>query len=146
DIELEPSHARHILKSGDIDSVGLEQQLREAHRGGQPVIVTEDDAHNILDVRLFTPGPEAPLPPLPPPFKPRPPPPYPWPVGWIWWILRPFWWWFWWLWWWLRCPSSARAQQVFNAMAATTCDPLTVPSPCIPFLYPDDGCWARAHE
>lgn len=31
-------------------------------------------------------------------------------------------------------------------MSATTCDPLTVPSPCIPFLYPDDGCWARAHE
>ncbi len=31
-------------------------------------------------------------------------------------------------------------------MNATTCDPLTVPAPCIPFLYPDDGCWARAHE
>ena len=31
-------------------------------------------------------------------------------------------------------------------MAATTCAPLTVPAPCIPFLYPDDGCWARAHE
>ena len=31
-------------------------------------------------------------------------------------------------------------------MSATTCDPLTVPPPCIPFLYPDDGCWARAHE
>jgi hypothetical protein len=31
-------------------------------------------------------------------------------------------------------------------MAATTCAPLTVPVPCIPFMYPDDGCWARAHE
>jgi hypothetical protein len=31
-------------------------------------------------------------------------------------------------------------------MNATTCDPLTVPPPCIPFLYPDDGCWGRAHE
>jgi hypothetical protein len=31
-------------------------------------------------------------------------------------------------------------------MAATSCDPLTVPAPCIPFRYPDDGCWARAHE
>ena len=39
-----------------------------------------------------------------------------------------------------------KAQQVFDAMAATSCDPLTVPVPCIPFLYPDDGCWARAHE
>ena len=31
-------------------------------------------------------------------------------------------------------------------MAGTTCNPLTVPPPCIPFLYPDDGCWTRAHE
>jgi len=31
-------------------------------------------------------------------------------------------------------------------MKATTCAPLTVPPPCIPFLYPDNGCWARAHE
>src|SRR6184192_74804 len=31
-------------------------------------------------------------------------------------------------------------------MNATTCDPLTVPPPCIPFLFPDDGCWGRAHE
>jgi hypothetical protein len=35
---------------------------------------------------------------------------------------------------------------VFDAMAATSCNPQTVPPPCIPFLYPDDGCWARAHE
>jgi hypothetical protein len=31
-------------------------------------------------------------------------------------------------------------------MKATSCNPLTVPVPCIPFLYPDNGCWARAHE
>jgi len=31
-------------------------------------------------------------------------------------------------------------------MAATTCNPLTVPPPCIPFMFPDDGCWGRAHE
>jgi len=42
--------------------------------------------------------------------------------------------------------SAARAQQVFNAMAATSCNPLNVPPPCIPFMYPDDGCWGRAHE
>jgi hypothetical protein len=40
----------------------------------------------------------------------------------------------------------ASAQQIFNTMNASSCDPLTVPTPCIPFLYPDDGCWARAHE
>ena len=37
-------------------------------------------------------------------------------------------------------------------MQATSCDPTAmppmapVPGPCIPFMYPDDGCWARAHE
>lgn len=31
-------------------------------------------------------------------------------------------------------------------MAATTCNPLSVPAPCVPFLYPDDGCWAWSHE
>src|SRR5712664_338514 len=35
---------------------------------------------------------------------------------------------------------------MFNLVSATTCNPLVVPPPCIPFLYPDDGCWARAHE
>jgi hypothetical protein len=42
--------------------------------------------------------------------------------------------------------SEAEAAQIFDDMAATTCDPFTVPPPCIPFLYPDDGCYARAHE
>jgi hypothetical protein len=44
------------------------------------------------------------------------------------------------------CVSRTRAQQIFDALAATTCNPLTVPPPCIPFMYPDDGCWGRAHE
>ena len=35
---------------------------------------------------------------------------------------------------------------MFDLVKATSCNPLTVPPPCIPFLYPDDGCWARAHE
>lgn len=42
--------------------------------------------------------------------------------------------------------SEAQATQLFNEMAATTCDPLNILAPCIPFLYPDDGCYARAHE
>ncbi|HEU5154158.1 MAG TPA: protein-glutamine glutaminase family protein, partial [Gemmatimonadales bacterium] len=54
------------------------------------------------------------------------------------WIHRLFWRW--------CCVSPHRAQQLFDLLSARTCDPLTVPPPCIPFLYPDDGCWARAHE
>ena len=41
---------------------------------------------------------------------------------------------------------GATAQSVFDELASTTCAPLTVPPGCIPFMYPDDGCWARAHE
>jgi hypothetical protein len=141
DVELEPSHARHVLRLGEPDSVDLELQLREALEAGRPVIVTEDDAHNIVDVRAFMPTPETPLPPFPPiPHpEPQPRPRHGWPLSWIWWLLH-------WIWCWFRCLSTTKAQQVFDAMAATSCDPLTVPTPCIPFRYPDDGCWARAHE
>ena len=42
--------------------------------------------------------------------------------------------------------SEAQAAQLFNDMAVTTCDPTNIVAPCIPFVYPDDGCYARAHE
>ena len=143
DVELDNSHARHVLRRGAPDFAELERDLREAMRGGRVVIVTEDDAHNIIDVRGFTPGPDGDLPPLPPFPKPRLPK-WPWPIRW----LIELWRWRWWPWWWFSfcCISPARAQQIFDAMAATTCNPLTVPPPCIPFMYPDDGCWGRAHE
>jgi len=143
DVELEASHARHVLRRGRTDFAELERPLRESMHSGRVVVVSEDDAHNIIDVRAYTPGPDD-APPLLPPF-PRPEiPKRPWPLEW----LRDVWLWRWWPWWWFRycCMSAARAQQVFNAMAATTCSPLTVPPPCIPFMYPDDGCWGRAHE
>jgi hypothetical protein len=145
DVELEPSHARHKLPLGEPGAADLERQLREGLDTGRLLIVTEDDAHTIIDARAFTPTQDRPLPPFPPTPrpKPKPPPHYPWPLSWLWrllqWILCPWRWWF-------RCVSTTKAQQVFNAMAATSCDPLTVPAPCIPFFYPDDGCWARAHE
>jgi hypothetical protein len=146
-VALEPSHARHLLPLGGEDAGVLERQLKDAVGTGRPVLVTEDDAHNIIDVRSFTPAPDGPpMPPFPPP-RPRPPVKLIWPLEWILRILRWLWWWICWpFWWWFRCISPTRAQQVFDAMAATSCNPLTVPAPCIPFLYPDDGCWARAHE
>ena len=39
-----------------------------------------------------------------------------------------------------------RAQQLFDLVDATICCPASAPAPCIPFLYPDDGCWGRAHQ
>jgi len=143
DVEWEMSHARHVLRRGVPDFAELEQQLRESMRSGGVIIATEDDVHSIIDIRSYTPGPDRPIPPFPPFPRPKIPKP-PWPLRW----LRDLWRWRCWPWWWFRfrCMSAARAQQVFDAMAATTCNPLTVPPPCIPYLYPDDGCWGRAHE
>jgi Glutaminase len=41
--------------------------------------------------------------------------------------------------------SEARAAQVFNLMRSESCSPTSPSSDCISFLYPDDGCWIRAH-
>lgn len=139
-VEFAYSHGLHRLDGGSPDFAQLERALRTAIETREPLIVTETDAHRIIDVRPFVPGPDdGPLPdwPLPkwPPAR----------LDWRWklrcWLRK------WLFWWWPRgCISSGRAQQVFDAMEATTCAPLTVPPPCIPFLYPDDGCWGRAHE
>jgi len=141
-VEVAPSHARHVLRREDSDFDELERRLREALRTGAPVILTEDDAHQIIDVRSYTPDPERPLLPFP---RPEVPVLLPWRRRWILVLLR-LWRWPWWPWWWFRCISSTRAQEVFDAMNGTSCAPLTVPAPCIPFLYPDHGCWGRAHE
>jgi Glutaminase len=145
-VELGRSHALHLLPRDAADFEQLEKQLREALRAGEPMVVTEDDAHRIVDVRAFTPDPEGPLPPLPSPIPPWLPRPRPWWVRLvvlIWrWPLWPWWWWS----WWRHCVSATEAQEAFDAMNGTSCSPLTVPPPCIPFLYPDDGCWGRAHE
>ena len=138
-VELEQSHAVHILRRGQADFDDLERQLRAALANRAPVILTGDDEHNIIDIRLFKPGPDVPL----PPFPPERPPFEKWPPRWLPEWLRK---WRWWPWRWFYCMSNTQAQQVFDAMNATSCNPLTVPPPCIPFLFPDDGCWARAHE
>ncbi len=142
DVELEQSHGRHMLRRGQPDFDELERQLREAVRSREPIILTEDDEHNIIDARAFKPGPDVPIPPFPPEF----PPLEKWPPRWLRNLLDRIWFCKCWPWWWCGCISMTRAQQVFDAMNATSCNPLTVPPPCIPFLYPDDGCWARAHE
>lgn len=39
-----------------------------------------------------------------------------------------------------------RAQELFRLVNSRLCCPASASAPCIPFLYPDDGCWGRAHE
>jgi len=142
DVEIAPSHARHVLRRGSADFEELEGELRSAISSDVPVLLTEDDAHEILDIRAYRPDAEA----LRPFGRPVPPEPI---AEWLR-YARAIWFWQWWPWWWIcwwfGCITQAKAQQVFAAMSATSCDPLNVPPPCIPFLYPDDGCWGRAHE
>jgi Glutaminase len=39
-----------------------------------------------------------------------------------------------------------RASQLFDLVKGRICCPASASAPCIPFLFPDNGCWARAHE
>lgn len=126
-VTFENSHARHVVRRDAPDSRELLRALREAGRE-RWLAVTVNDVAEILDVRPYDPPFE-----LLPRFEPPPA---------RWWMAR---WWPW-NWWKKRCISRSRAQQLFDLVAAATCNPLTVPPPCIPFLYPDDGCWGRAHE
>lgn len=130
-VELEISHARHVLKRSAPDFDEILKTLRAAKENKTLMIITETDKHEIIDVRPFPA--EFKLPTLSPPTKSFPTPPKK--------IFN--------FWWWLGCTnavSEGQALAMFNMVSAKTCDPLTVPPPCIPFLYPDDGCWARAHE
>lgn len=137
EFEIDSSHGRFLLDKGNERSAPLFEVLARAKEGGQPLILTTDDRREVIDARFFDGGPDA---------GPRPDLPFPRPqraLDWhafVEWRIWP------WNWWARGCVSLAYAQQVFNQMSATTCAPLTVPAPCIPFLYPDDGCWGRAHE
>lgn len=136
EFQLNSSHARFVLKKSVVQSAQLLEILLEAARGRRTVIVTSNDLREVIDARFFEPGPDdGPLRDFPftqPQLVP----------DWLRWLRWPLWPWN----WWFGCISATRAQQIFASMSATSCAPLTVPPPCIPFLYPDDGCWARAHE
>ncbi len=41
--------------------------------------------------------------------------------------------------------TPERADDIFNDMSVQTCVPCNPSSTCIPFKFPDDGCWIRAH-
>ena len=129
-VELQLSHARHLLKRRNPDFAQLLETLSGAQRNKTWLIVTETDEHEIIDARPSPHEPKLPEVTAPEPRRDRP--------GWFRSFCR--------RWCCLCCVSPRRAQQLFDLCSAPTCDPLAVPPPCIPFLYPDDGCWARAHE
>ncbi len=121
EVRLSISHARHILKPANPDFQVLLDSLRTALAEGANIYVTETlEEHEIIDVRSAPKVTEAEAHPIPPP-----------PAGPL-----------------DETPTVTfqQAQNFFNDMNAQTCDPCTAPLPCIPFKYPDDGCWGRAHE
>lgn len=145
DVELFPSHARHFLRREQDGFAELREALAKPKADGDWLVVTTDDAHQIIDVR-----------PLPGGGRKGPGLPNP--------LLRgsrqifSVWWQNWRRWWWARycilccwlplgrCVSMSTCWAMFNLVASKSCNPVTAPAPCIPFLYPDDGCWGRAHE
>ena len=140
-VGLEISHAHRILKKANSQFARLLRVLEEAKKTGATVLVTDTDDHEIIDVRLWetveTAHEIAALELAADALS----------AG----ILEldelaeegalaavsasglaPV--------------SPQRLSQLFTWLASKSCNPRTVPPPCIPFLYPDDGCWGRAHE
>jgi hypothetical protein len=48
--------------------------------------------------------------------------------------------------WWMSAVTQQKANEMFTMVGGLSCQPLNPLAPCITFLYPDDGCYARAHE
>jgi hypothetical protein len=122
EVELEFSNARHLLKRVNPDFKRLRERLQDAKRKGVPVRVTEDESGSeIIDVSQI----------------PNPPSPamqvllLASSANW-----SPT----------LTTVTPARAQELFSLIADRSCDALASQPSCIPFLYPRDGCAARAHE
>lgn len=140
EVLLDSSHARHLLPRDASIFDRAEADLERAKEAGTPVILTDDDSQRIVDLRIH----EGELPPGSSPAGGPSDRSAAAKVGFLDRFLDlPIWPW---RWWWFRCVSRRRAQEIFDAMKAQTCNPAGIAAPCIPFLYPDDGCWGRAHE
>ena len=122
DVELIVSHSRHRLLRSDPRYAELRERLERARADAAPVLVTERlDDHVIIDVRSLPEGvrpPPSPAEAVAEPERPEAVPPV----------------------------SMAVANQMFAMANGQTCCSAAPSAPCIPFTYPDDGCWGRAHE
>lgn len=115
-VELVVSQVRHSLRRDNPDFAHLLGVLEQAQRTGARMAVTETGEHRIIDVR-----PEV----RPPPDEPAVVA-HPDPTG--------------------ATVGADQAKEMFtlvNRLTSCSADPRP---PTIPFTYPDDFCWARAHE
>ncbi len=121
EVDLIISQARHHLRRSNPDFQRLLEALQAARAPGTAVADTETpNEHENIDVR-----------PAPRPFVEAPvtaPPPMVPPSF----AMAPV--------------TPQRAQELFSLVNAQTCCGGSPTAPCIPFTYPDDGCWGRAHE
>lgn len=119
EVEFECSHARHFLPRVHPDFARLLGILRAAQSVQNFVLVTEEsDRPTIIDVR-DAPGEPLPKAPATPPES----------------GLQG-----------LGGITLQHAGELFDTVGLQTCVPLDPSCTCIPFLYPDDGCWGRAHQ
>lgn len=138
-VALEGSPAPHFLKRDQPDFEEIAGRLDEARERGSAVILTENDAREVFDVRHAVSEPHrAPAPPEAPELDPR--------LdldlrsrNFVVRMVQTIVWFF------LGC-SPAAARRAFDTLGALSCDPASPGAPCIPFLYPDTGCDERAHE
>jgi hypothetical protein len=124
-VDLEISHAIHVLSRTNERYDEILKDLKSAEHSHSQVLITETDQGEILDVTT-----------VPHPFfdhflrnehvieldTEREAAPAP------------------------DTITSQRAKDLFQMIAGATCVPTTPNNDCIPFLFPDDGCWGRAHE
>jgi hypothetical protein len=120
EVELTISQAKHYLRRSNPDFQRLLDALKKAKDEDKDVLVTEAlNTHDIIDLRPI-PNPMAPAEVITPPSVSEAP------------KLVPI--------------SPQKAQELFDMVKSKTCCPASAAAPCIPFLYPEDGCWGRAHE
>lgn len=118
EVILVRSAAPHFLRREHANFTALHEALQSAKESEAHVLVTETvGGKEIIDVRPFV---EMPKPREARPLRGPVPP--------------------------LTLVTPERAQELFDLCSGTSCDPANAQEPCIPFLYPRDGCYARAHE
>jgi hypothetical protein len=122
EVALRLSHAVHVLKRSNPDFQEILDALESAKKDNARILLTETMRDcQIIDVRR-APNPPAvaalaePLEEVPPTERAE------------------------------KAVTQDQAEQIFNLVHGKNCVPQTPAPPCIPFMYPRDGCWARAHE
>lgn len=113
--QLNPSCAFHGLLKSDPNFESMRASLEEALNDGTELLITETRDEHEI-IDVRKPKEDSGGPPEPAPAVPDDPP-----------------------------ITEARSIEVFNNMNNESCVPCNPDSDCITFMYPDNGCWIRAH-